>query len=395
MYPTQEILRRLANLEGDQRGGGAAGDTSPYSVVLRPGGVAGGNVFTSWASLYAACAGIAGGVRVIVENTGGIPHIPAGDWAIGGWAFDGGAESYSLTGFEGTQLIIDDGAHFTGDLLQISFRHSLLVFGTWTSPVVSIGTNGQGNIFLHENAQLAALGASPFMAVTDTGNGFVLIDQTSVLGDGAHAVFTSTAQTGVGNNLVVIVGSTSTINADAVQTTGVGGVAFVQYDAGAIFTGPQTGATLQLNSQAAQLAYTPANPAFWQPAPTEAAAALDQLAAPNVVEALAGLQAGVNPATITTPAIAKKRSGRVLVTGVLTVTGVAAGTMTVTLLRDATPIGPTQVVPITDGGTSTCPITWVDTLPDNANHTYTYNAVPSAGTLTVSLDQGSLIAQEL
>jgi hypothetical protein len=285
---TQSNAATLVDTEGQPypvapADGGSNGVLPPlYSVVLRPGDTTGAdNVFTSWAALYAACAGIAGGVRVIVENTGGIPHITAGDWAINGWRFDGSAASHALTVFTGSQLVIDDGAHFVGDAngnLQVEFGYSIIVYGNWTSPIITIGTDEQGNVFLRENSQLAAIGASPFMHVTDTGNAYVLVTGISVIGDGTHATFTDTAASGA-NGLEVIAGLGSTVNANAVQAS-AGGVSYLEIDSSVNYTGPQTGATLVLQSQAAQVAYTPALSANWSGTnPTSVANALDRIAA--------------------------------------------------------------------------------------------------------------------
>lgn len=66
---------------------------SPSTFVYRQGGIAAGNVYTTWASLYAAVNAVSGPKVVQIDDASGTPEISAGafnltDWVIVG-AYDG------------------------------------------------------------------------------------------------------------------------------------------------------------------------------------------------------------------------------------------------------------------------------------------------------------------
>jgi len=53
------------------------------SFVWQPGGTAGGNVYTTWASLYEAISAISGAYTIVVDTTHGTATVPAGAYALG------------------------------------------------------------------------------------------------------------------------------------------------------------------------------------------------------------------------------------------------------------------------------------------------------------------------
>ena len=78
-------------------------------------------------------------------------------------------------------------------------------------------------------------------------------------------------------------------------------------------------------------------------------------------------------------------------------TGITAGggtTVTVSLLRDATPILALPALTVLATQMFSVPINFIDTLPDTANHTYTVQAVAAAGNITCGTGGNLISASE-
>lgn len=94
--------------------------------------------------------------------------------------------------------------------------------------------------------------------------------------------------------------------------------------------------------------------------------------------------------------LAKKKSGTVAVAAMIAGTASAAGTVTITLLRDATPLFSLPVQTAGVGNAWECtPSGFLDTLPDLAAHTYAVQAAIGGGpTLTVAINNAYVSAIE-
>ena len=64
--------------------GGTPADALAASLVFQPGGVAGGNVFVTWATLYAAFLTTKGPVVIAVDSTIAAANVPAGAYDFAG-----------------------------------------------------------------------------------------------------------------------------------------------------------------------------------------------------------------------------------------------------------------------------------------------------------------------
>ena len=60
-----------------------ASSSSQSSFVFQPGGTAGPNVYTTWASLYEAISAIVGAYTILVDTRHGAATVPAGAYALG------------------------------------------------------------------------------------------------------------------------------------------------------------------------------------------------------------------------------------------------------------------------------------------------------------------------
>lgn len=121
-------------------------------------------------------------------------------------------------------------------------------------------------------------------------------------------------------------------------------------------------------------------------------------AVPNQVAALQPAVAAGSPVGFSTGNIARKGSGLVEVTATISGAASGAATLTATMLRDGAALAgsPTAVASVAAGDLDAAiTLTWIDTLPDDANHTYGIQVAASAGTFTLTAAQGSVTAIEL
>jgi len=253
-----------------------AGPTPPsgvipplYSVVLRPGDTSGAdNVFTTWGALYAACAGIAGGVRVTADDTLGAIVIPAGTYSVDGWEFTSQADFANASG--GSLVTLSVGVHFTGASLKLT--GFVLMTGALTTPLIT--ANSEYNLVLNELAQLMSTGAGAVLEVSGANAfAFVVLDSSAVLGDGTHAAVTCSAGASAAINVY-----SGVLAASAVGTAGV----TIVFDSSASISASSqfAGTSFVQRSDAGQEAYTPANVSKWNgSAPASVADALDRIAA--------------------------------------------------------------------------------------------------------------------
>jgi hypothetical protein len=365
------------------------------AFVFQPGGIAGGNVYTTWQALYAAASLSSGPIWVFVnDNDGARPaHVTAGTYNVQNWTFQGAQRPVTVPG--AAQLIFDDGAVFVFNKLRLQFIKFVQNGNTvpvWTAPA------GQSRVWIAEQTVLCptplAVAAVPWGALPN-GATLVLNIVGSTIGDGTHAAISMVA----GSTLIAVCIS-GNVTANAVSG-GAGTFTLSVDNATTVNLTQAPVPTVSFLSNAALDAYTPAVPGNWQPAPTLVSGAFDQLAAPNVIQGfLAAGSGAVATLTVPTGNIAKLRSGKVQVDGFIGGSNSQAATITVTLLRDAAVIATYPPIVMGAAGNWAAGLNVLDTLPDTANHTYSIKASVSAGTITVvgnasaALSNALLVAQE-
>lgn len=357
---------------------------SSPTFVFRPGGVAGGNVFTTWASLMAAMDVVAGPKWIEVDASIEAAHMTAGAWDL---------NACTLTAAQGTQqLIIDQGATITPTTLSLTIDGGLFLQNNSTEPVWTTSMAGFYLLVMRGFAEIAcSAGAAAFLhGVAGAAGIQVSMIESAVLGDYAHNVIASDA----GVTVYIIETDISSIYPHSLAGAGTIQVTLA---ADSTVDTPQdvTTLTLQYSSGADRVNYVPGVPANWNPAPGYVAPALDQLVAQNFVQVLAGAGAAAATQSIVTGDLAKKKTGNVRVSGQQSVTTSGAASVTFQLLRDAAAIGPAIVQQASAALEVSAQVDWLDTLPDTNNHTYTIRATASAGTITQAASSGSLAAQEL
>jgi len=131
------------------------------TFVFRPGGVAGGNVYTTWATLYAAFSAVEGPKWVQVDSSLAVATVPAGTWDVRdvNWVGHFGDLGASA------QLDFADGAKFT-NLSSISQVLSFVSHSTSSVVDVPLGTTYV--VYLHEGVNIGCDGTAPFFSVGAT-----------------------------------------------------------------------------------------------------------------------------------------------------------------------------------------------------------------------------------
>jgi len=168
--------------------------STTYNVVLRPGGTPGGNVYTSWAALYAASVAgkWQGQVLVTVDDSIATPvHLTPGDFTIGpalNWTFVAVASYADARG--NAALAIDDGMHWTPTgPVQMTFV-DLDITSNATTVTMVAGPSQEVNLLL-DGTSIVCTDAA-FLAVDQAPapGGFCICNLHffSVIGDGTHAV---------------------------------------------------------------------------------------------------------------------------------------------------------------------------------------------------------------
>ena len=229
--------QRIKNLEAatavrsSSGGGGVTPSTnSGGSFVYRPGGTAGGNVYTTDVTLLAALAALPGAKTVWVDDSIVSPAVlNQANMNLDGVEFTGVANYHSAQG----GAALEFGASASASWSTLSFRGALLVtFVGTTAPLFSIATaDTEANLFLDQGCSLVC-GEQPFVNV-ESSTGFIFVYTiSSYIGDGTHTVFSANgASSGLG---VVQVAAQSTMEANAAS----GGL-FIRSDPGSHVVLPQ------------------------------------------------------------------------------------------------------------------------------------------------------------
>lgn len=255
---------------------GSGGVVPPlYSVVLRPGDTSGAdNVFTSWAALYGACAGIPGGVRVVFDDSIVSPIvIPAGAYNVDNWEWVGNVAT-RLNGNAVVQLA--SGVRLTAQTLVFKENLSITYLDV-AAPCMTVHGTAL-SLYLGTGGTLAtSSSAAPFVLVTSAalGGELVVYSEFWILGDGTNNVFKCN---GASSEINVYGFWFTTIEAHVVDNAA--GFCFIFTDASSTASATQDGSvTLTPADVASNVGYTPATAGNWHPAPSFVSAALDQLAA--------------------------------------------------------------------------------------------------------------------
>lgn len=353
-------------------------DPTP-TFVFRPGGTAGGNVYTTWASLMVAAAQCPGTRNVTFDNTNSVCHITTGTWNIDGMQFvlatpatntvvvDSGAilQFTTLTLFGDINLELAAGVAAPAVTLTSGTTFVTCVQGEIrsleaTQPFFHVETGAVLSMYLYGHSQLGG-----------NGNAAVSVDAGGTFSCRAfdQATYATSCTTGAG---------TITLRADAAVTL--------------------NGNTVTNTSQAAQVAYSPGTAGNWNPNPGNVNLAMDQLAAANVVQQTGNGGTGTHTVTVTTGNITKAKNGSVSVDGFCSGATAGADTITVTLVRDVggTPVTVATTTVVTNATMLTYNVALHgnDTLPDTNAHTYSIKLAGSTNNTPTSATAGFVSARE-
>ena len=348
--------------------------------------ILGSNVFTTWADLMAAVALSPGNKTIYIDDTNGAANTSPGTFSLEG-CFLTSKRTAAPT------LHIVEGTVFT-NTTRFIIEDSLTISSDATATVPLVSSAGV-NPFIRPQFRGACVVKSttaiPFMQKSAGGSISILAELQAGIGDGAHPMLTVDA----GQTAVITATAISSLFAHAVA--GAGTLTLFQ-DASCVVSAQDVAVTnVTLFDKAAQVAYTPGTAGNWQPAPTLVSAALDQLAAPNVTQAANNTGTGTGTITITTGNISKLRSGKMVVTANIAGESTGPGTITLQLVRDAaTNIGnPIAITALSANDDFSMSMTFIDTAPDSAAHTYKFTATASAGNITCAATSGQLSVFEL
>lgn len=180
-----------ASLTGATGPTGPTGATGPTVIsgnnfVFRPGGVDGGNVFTTWAPLVAAMALVQGYKTLQFDNSIAPCVIPAGVWDMTQVEWLG---YFTGAGGVGPSVTISDGAAFT-NLRKIGGELGVINANTVAAPIVIAPLPGAAAVFEFGSGitgdfpQLNNTGGAPFIDISAllAGSVFVLRVQGVITG---------------------------------------------------------------------------------------------------------------------------------------------------------------------------------------------------------------------
>lgn len=255
----------------------ASSSGAPHASVFvyRPGGVAAGNVYSSWAALWAQASTVQGPVTVQIDDSIVSPAVvPAGTYPIPSTlTLDAVANPSSSTG--GAILQLADGAHFTlprqgGDL---RFQGFVQVQSAATTAIMTCVAGQEVNVTGAQLGMLEMTAGAPFFHVQAGAFLLGLFDNFNI-GDGTHAAFVVDAAA----SMQLILGGHMLLATGAITASAGAALALVQIDSQASNT-PFANVTTTLEALATKVAYAPAVPANWVTVPAQVAPALDELAA--------------------------------------------------------------------------------------------------------------------
>jgi hypothetical protein len=367
----------------------AAASGLQTTFILRPGGVAGGNVYTNWPTLYAALSRVQGPRWVWIDGSLGVPLVPAGTYNVDQVIF--GTFGNGFPAFSGGTLNFESGAVFDFTWIQLTGN---LTFATASSTPVATMVEG-GSILLDCDSEINGNPTAPWAVVPDGVTAAVFVRNDAELGEGTNAAI-SVDPTGFLN---VFAWDRAIIEANCIATPGAAGVvANVYTDATTQLTlhfGPHIGQVLQDSASLVQ--YTATTPGNWNPVPSTVLAALDALAAPN--ESTTTNPGALGPAltvTLQSAAFTRALSGKFVVAATLSgIDAADSDTITAQLLLDGAPVGPVVKNATTSAGaTWNAAITWIVSVADAVAHHASITAT-GASDVTVAIGQAGIAVHEL
>lgn len=268
-------------------------DSQAARLIFRPGGIPGGEVFTTWASLITAYQMVEASLVVVFDDTLAPIILPAGLWAVpydmiwAGWHIGITTQVTLADGFQLTNSVgAQSGLTMLTDDITVHTQASSL--GSNVSPIEVIA---QDVIVIQYGSKIVADGDLPLISVLAGATliiplylaGEILFGATPVAAvalGGTIIVFSPTFGTvqpgtfsGAGTLFTVIAVVNPNIHTTAAEQPGVTGAV-----------------TTQLATEAHFCGYIPANAGDWIGNPVNAGEALDRLAA-----AVAGLLGGPIP----------------------------------------------------------------------------------------------------
>lgn len=134
------------------------GSNPPVTFVFRPGGVAGGNIYTDWNALYAVMSAVEGPKWLEVDSSLAPAIVPAGAWDFSDVDLRGHLGDTSVP----MELQFADGATAT-NLAHVTQVLTLTALGT--TPVMTLTIPGQYVLLLREGSVIQASGTAPFFDV--------------------------------------------------------------------------------------------------------------------------------------------------------------------------------------------------------------------------------------
>lgn len=162
--------------------GGAVVANGSYVLVLDDAASSSsGNVFNSWAALYAAQASsLVSGPRLV--QVVGTSHMTAGTFDLNGWTFVPKDEFTA-------ELVIDDGAHAGNVPDGLHFTDGLTATYVGATPFITdAGPGGDSTILVSRNTLLQSTGAGAFI---QSNGAVVFLNEFAAVGDGVHVALAS------------------------------------------------------------------------------------------------------------------------------------------------------------------------------------------------------------
>jgi hypothetical protein len=357
------LMRRLA-------AGGPGGNVVASTFVWKPGGVAGGNVFTTLASLMAAAASSPG--PKFMELDSSAPGFVSFIADVGTWNFDQFTinPGVDTTADSNRRIIFPTGSFFTSNELFCR-GGTLLQSENATGPVYTVGSGGFGYISFEAGGITTNAAGVPFVDVQSGGALAIrALFNAQFQPQSGQPIFK--CDTGGVTTIRCLGGlSGGSYNISPSALTG-GGTFNVHASAEALVSTSQPGVTGTFNF-------------IWDPLVNE-------------IQSSTAVGSGTHTVASTTAAIARLKSGKVQVLASCSGATAAADTITVAIVRDlaGTPVTvATQTVVTTAGQLNyNVSLAWIDTLPDNAAHTYSIQLSGSQNN-TVAANQALVMANEL
>ena len=180
-----EVQGALEDLDAAISAGGQI--TAPETFVFRPGGVATGNVYTSWALLYTALTGAAAGAKVIVfDDTQSSPcTITAGAFDMTDVSWEGIGQD-TLTTLQAPTVEFVSGAAIS-NLVHVTNLYLHVTVGVTPPPIVY--ATGLFNVLRLTRCLIASdPGAVPLINVVGGGTVslFIVASDGTILGNGVE-----------------------------------------------------------------------------------------------------------------------------------------------------------------------------------------------------------------